>query len=182
MTIKIYCLEGCHGTGKTEVCKKLSKNGYNIVNEDFLQMEDSIKPQSLLAETIWLTNWFQKIIKLKNGLYVTDRSPYSAAIYSDSEFESLKNITTEIISNLENVEICIIHIKSKPEILWKRVQDRLKLEPERKKYNEGSKQWLLEKINIYDGMDIFDKEIENNDDIENTCINVMKYIYTTFLI
>ena len=178
MSTNIICLEGCHGVGKTEVCKLLEKNGYNILNEAFLNMKKySIKPQSLTAEVIWLAEWFKNIYQLKSGTYIADRSPYSAAVYSSSNYNELKVIIKSMILELENINIYIINVNVKPDILWNRIQKRLKKEPERKKYNEDNKKWMFDKLKKYELMNIFDVNVQNNEtSIDTLYSKISEYI------
>jgi dephospho-CoA kinase len=43
--MRVVCLEGSHGCGKTKLINKLKKLGYNILDEGFLDMpEFSLHP------------------------------------------------------------------------------------------------------------------------------------------
>ena len=44
----VICLEGCHGSGKTKLCKQFSKNDFKVLDEAFIDMpEFSLHPQCL---------------------------------------------------------------------------------------------------------------------------------------
>ena len=48
----VLCLEGCHGVGKTELCRRFEQSGFEVLDEAFLDMpEYMLHPQSLLMET-----------------------------------------------------------------------------------------------------------------------------------
>ena len=54
-------LQGCHGVGKSTLCDSFSKLGFGILDEgicDAPSYLESIHPQSLLMETMWICNWY----------------------------------------------------------------------------------------------------------------------------
>ena len=59
----VICLEGCHGCGKSSLCKQMSEAGYSILDEAFLDIEsyfsDLITPKwqsgSQAVDTICIT-------------------------------------------------------------------------------------------------------------------------------
>ena len=60
----VVCLEGCHGAGKTELCKEFRRRGFTIQGEAFLDMPDyALHPQSLIMETTWVCSWFDSVLK-----------------------------------------------------------------------------------------------------------------------
>ena len=54
----------CAGSGKTELCKQFTEQGFWVLDEAFLDMpEYALHPQSLLMETSWVVNWFSRLLK-----------------------------------------------------------------------------------------------------------------------
>ena len=160
----VLCLEGCHGSGKTELKSAFSRNGYHVLDESFLEMPAfGLHPQSLMMETLWTYNWFSRVVKLqydlnkdktKRTIIISDRSPYSALFYCNNEKGSdiLKLLINEQIKELEinsGIEILTAHINCKDDVLWSRIQDRLLLEPERKELNEDSIEWMYKVQSFY---------------------------------
>tara|TARA_R110002153_G_scaffold273997_3_gene446444 strand:+ start:68233 stop:68742 length:510 start_codon:yes stop_codon:yes gene_type:complete len=145
--MEIICIEGPHGSGKTTLCSKLEELGYATLDEGFLDMpEYNITPQSFTMETIWLANWFERILRLSKespGVYYADRSPFSAVVYAE-EGDLLLQVIYAIKKELEVVGITIktILIDLPKEKLWSQIQDRLKSEPHRIKYKENSREWM----------------------------------------
>ena len=53
--------QGCHGVGKSTLCESYSQLGFRILDEgicDAPSYLESIHPQSLLMETMWVCNWY----------------------------------------------------------------------------------------------------------------------------
>jgi len=163
--ITVLCLEGCHGSGKTELCKYFAKNGFKVLDEAFLDMPTfSIPNQSLTMETVWVSNWFQRLLKMEKiesqnpnrqpSIYIADRSPYSAILYSKNKGHYLDPIISEQIVELKkytDIDIKTVYLRVDKDLLWKRIQNRLLKEPERMKYNEDSYEWMEETVNFYEG-------------------------------
>ncbi|KAJ5077464.1 thymidylate kinase [Anaeramoeba ignava] len=183
--MNIICLEGPHGSGKSTLVKQFQESGFETLDEGFLDMKEySLHPQSLTMEVAWISSWFQSVLKMAHSMkdnlqekpslekiFIADRSPYSAVYYASSGYLLKELIKTQIaeIQELSNVNIFTVYIKVEKELLWKRIQERLKVEPERIKYNEGSREWLEKTVNFYDKFE-WDYVVENN---EQT-INVVK--------
>ncbi|KAM9983524.1 hypothetical protein ACTFIY_000245 [Dictyostelium cf. discoideum] len=201
--ITVLCLEGCHGSGKTELCKYFSKVGFTVLDEAFLDMPTfSIPNQSLTMETVWVSNWFQRLLKMeliensnnnnnnnnnnknknnnnKNNnnnhninkfdnqhhkVFIADRSPFSAILYSQNNGHYLDPIISEQIKELKkytNIDIKTVYLKVEKDVLWERIQKRLQEQPERKKYNEDNYQWMHDTVDFYDSRK-WDYVIENN--------------------
>eukprot|EP00003_Mantamonas_plastica_P030557 TRINITY_DN7647_c0_g1_i1.p1 TRINITY_DN7647_c0_g1~~TRINITY_DN7647_c0_g1_i1.p1 ORF type:complete len:187 (+),score=81.45 TRINITY_DN7647_c0_g1_i1:198-758(+) len=62
------------------------------------------------------------------------------------------------------------------DLLWGRIQDRLKQEPKRLELNEDSKDWMLETLDFYNSF-AWDYELENN---ENTIWELVETAFDTF--
>ncbi|KYR00834.1 hypothetical protein DLAC_02888 [Tieghemostelium lacteum] len=198
--ITILCLEGCHGSGKTELCKYFQRKGYQVLDEAFLDMPSfSIPPQSLIMETAWVSNWFQRILKMEkfekveslqntcsvsnvnsnnntpsntvppteHKLYIADRSPFSAVLYANKGHYLDPIIREQIVelSHYTNVNIKTVYLKVDEKPLWNRIQNRLKLEPERVKYKENDYQWMKSTIDFYESRQ-WDITVDNSTSIE----------------
>ncbi|CAE7919445.1 unnamed protein product, partial [Symbiodinium sp. KB8] len=77
-------------------------------------------------------------LSTRGQVYIADRSPFSAVFYSRKGHLLERVIREQMREVLEaaDIEIYTVLIKVDREILWDRILQRLKLEPERKKYNE----------------------------------------------
>jgi deoxyadenosine/deoxycytidine kinase len=159
----VIALEGCHGTGKTSLLTEFATRGYRVMQEGFLDMPsvDGLLPQSMTMEMNWMNHWFQTILKefaeekkknnkhAKPSILLTDRSPFSAVHYMKTNGHLVKEMIDVQIKELEKIGIFIytVHVKCHVDALWKRIQRRLEQEPERKEFNEYSREWMIE---IYD--------------------------------
>ncbi|PRP87566.1 hypothetical protein PROFUN_04593 [Planoprotostelium fungivorum] len=168
----VLCVEGCHGTGKTSVCSSFRKAGFNVLDEGFLDMPNyGLSPQTLVMESIWVTNWFQRILSIRqqlgerDGLVIVDRSPYSAVYYAGQKGKILEPWIREQIEDLKkdsNVFTYTVSLKVEQELLWTRISERLKRQPERAAYREDSRDWMDATNNWYNSRD-WDFIIENNE-------------------
>jgi len=168
----VLCVEGCHGTGKTSVCNSFKKANFEVLDEGFLDMPNyGLAPQTLVMESIWVTNWFQRILEIKknlgnrNKLIIVDRSPYSAVYYAGAKGAILEPWITEQIKDLRtdsNVFIYTVALKVEPELLWNRITARLAREPSRAAYREDSREWMDATNGWYSSRD-WDFVIDNNE-------------------
>lgn len=153
--MKIICLEGCHGVGKTTLINDLQRSGQIVLDEMFLDMPTYkvIQSQSLTMETLWVSKWMNRLLELRdqhaNETLFADRSPYSAIYYSKSSPQNqqiLKTLIDEQIRILKqhNIFVFTICLVVNHDLLWKRILCRLEFEPERKQYNEDSRKWMEE--------------------------------------
>ncbi len=166
----IYCIEGCHGCGKTEIVTNLKNAGYNILDEGFLDMPvyDNLAPQSFTVELLWVARWIERVLKIaqtapSHSVYFADRSPYSAMLYAPNGV-LLKPIIYEMMRDLATAGINVINIfiDVEPDVLWERIVNRLKAEPAREKYNEGSRDHMNRVIAFYKSHDDLWKHRVNN--------------------
>ena len=187
----VICLEGCHGmlvicdnlftvplgSGKTELCRQFQKAGFEVLDEGFMNMPSfpGIKPQSLIMESIWVSNWFQRLLQMQKDyqqssgdsvmkkIFIADRSPYSAVYYAGKNGSLLEPLIRQGIEDLRevNIQICTVLIRVEEELLWSRILDRITREPERVKYNEDSKEWMQVTNSWYSKQE-WDYVIENN--------------------
>jgi thymidylate kinase len=181
--IKIFCIEGCHGSGKTKIINKLKEDGVAVLDENFIGMPSlGLKPQSFTMELIWICRWFERALELKkNGashcadvnkppVYFADRSPYSAILYAEWGV-LLKPIIAQNLIDLKRagIDIVNIYINVDEEVLWNRISDRLKLEPGRAQYNENSRTHMTTVLDFYKSHDdLWHHTVDNTgDSIEN---------------
>lgn len=132
----------------------------------------ALHPQSLLMETMWATQWFRHVLEKASTLapeersravFVADRSPFSAVFYSRRDGALLEPVIRSQIGEIAEeagIHIITAHLAVDPELLWERIQSRLKLEPFRVKYREGEREWMDTTQSWYDGFD-WDVTIDN---------------------
>ncbi|QYB17588.1 hypothetical protein PV-S19_0224 [Pacmanvirus S19] len=170
--MKIICIEGCHGCGKTEIISQLGKN-YNVLDEGFLEMPKfTLPPQSFTMEFMWMSKWVERVLKLQiknpSGVYFADRSPFSVLFYAPNG-NILELTINKIINDLKiyaNIEIITVYIDVQENILWNRIQERLKIEPYRRNYNEHKYSWMETTLKFYrENNHLWTHKIENNNDI-----------------
>lgn len=162
----VVCLEGCHGVGKSTLLSVLEKRGFTTLDEAFLdQPKYALHPQTLTMEVVWVSNWFMRLLKLKhdletegkttNTIFFADRSPYSAVFYSKSSYsnylEGVIRGQIEELSKMANIHVVTVRLSADRDIVWRRITERLKVEPERKKFNENKREWMDETMDWYDG-------------------------------
>jgi thymidylate kinase len=160
----VICLEGCHGSGKTQLCNEFESYGFDVLDEAFLDMpEYALHPQSLLMETTWVCSWFERVLKkasdlgeaARHSLVIADRSPFSAVFYSQRNghlLEPLIRSHMDEVREAADIHIYTVHIDVPRELLWQRISERLAREPERLKYNEGKEEWMDAVLGFYSGM------------------------------
>jgi hypothetical protein len=63
------------------------------------------------------------------------------------------------------------------ELLWERIQERLKQEPYREKFNESSRAWMDKTVSFYeDSAALWDFTAENNSSIRTLIDTVVKQV------
>lgn len=171
--MKIICIEGSHGCGKTMIIEEIKNRGLSVLDEGFLNMpEFALSPQSHTMEFIWISQWITRALELRKNnidndnsatIYYADRSPFSALLYASrgSLLESsLKYMIAELAA--AGIEIITCYISVTDDVLWKRISDRLLREPMREKYNEGSREWMQKVVQFYeDHKSLWQYEISN---------------------
>jgi thymidylate kinase len=178
MTKIVVCLEGCHAAGKTTLLKLIEKSKYKIINENFLNnTKCKLGVQSLTMEALWMMKWIEYVISLPdNEIYISDRGPLSSIIYTKYG-SNLLDALIIMINELKQIDINVVnfYIKVDEKKLWNRIQNRLKVEPNRKQYNEDSYNWMKNVIKQYEEFS-WDIIIENNESINDIYNIVMKQI------
>jgi thymidylate kinase len=173
----VICLEGCHGSGKTSLLSELANAGFNVLDEAFIDMPSytkSLHPQSLLMESMWVCQWFERLLKRKSvietdhgadAIYFADRSPYSAVFYSrGGRGELLSPLIRAQIQELQevNIEVITVYVKVRKTVLWERIQDRLRREPSRQLFSENKREWMEHTLEFYEKFD-WDCTIDNSE-------------------
>ncbi|GMH48793.1 hypothetical protein TrRE_jg3117 [Triparma retinervis] len=168
----VICLEGCHGCGKSTLSTLFSSSGYKTLDEAFMDMPTlrGMRNQTVLMESIWVGNWFQRLFELgeseggdEEEVYIADRSPFSAVCYAGEKgglMEPVIRAQIEEVREASGIEVYSVHLKVEEETLWGRIQERLKREPGRCGLGEGSR-GHMDKINgWYEGFD-WDLTVDN---------------------
>lgn len=184
----IVCIEGCHGTGKSEIITQFKSKGYRVLEEAFMDHNCyDLHPQSLTMEIHWLAEWFKRVVKINSitkGLssnelvYFCDRSPYSAVLYTQGGHGHL---LTPIIDHQLNeilsfdIRVITININVEKDVLWDRIQQRLQREPSRLKYGESNYKWMEETLEFYQKMK-WDYSVDNTKDIVTTISSILQIV------
>lgn len=176
-SILVICLEGSHGCGKSELISILKAEGYNTLDEGFLDMPHyTLHPQSFVMESIWAQRWIERLLDIQKKhsgdtqriVYFADRSPFSVMFYAPNG-KILEPMLMEQRMELlgAGIEIITVHISVTADVLWDRITSRIYREPERINYNEGSHEHMRKAINFYANTPIWDYTIDNS--TNSTC-------------
>eukprot|EP01139_Manchomonas_bermudensis_P006232 Amastigsp_a176725_62.p2 type:complete len:218 gc:universal Amastigsp_a176725_62:694-41(-) len=166
----VICLEGCHGGGKSSLTQALQSEGWEVLDEAFLDMPHcALHPQSLTMEVSWMSFWFQRLLRMQKActprtVYFADRSPFSAVLYG-SKGHLIEPLVRESIEELKacDIHVITVYLRTESELLWSRISERLEREPERRKYKEDQKSWMSDVVSWYeDRAGLWDLVIENN--------------------
>jgi thymidylate kinase len=170
--MRVICVEGSHGCGKTKIINELGAMNYHVFDEGFLDMPKfSLPPQSFTMEAIWASRWIERVLTMqeKHGdtVFFADRSPFSVLFYAPNGKIMEQMIMEQMMDLLVNagIEIITVHISVDKAILWKRIQDRLVREPEREKYGESKYSHMERAVDFYESTSrLWDYTIYNNED------------------
>ncbi|MHA1682044.1 MAG: hypothetical protein ACTSUE_13985 [Promethearchaeota archaeon] len=156
-----------------------------FMEERFLPKEDAriFHSQALLPETKWMVHWFDRLERVcmhhydqKTGgftkgapvIIIADRSPLTSCIYARTRL-SAKSVSQEMIFELmssfskKGIQIKTFCMFGDKELVYKRVQERLKKEKWRKKCGEESKEWFSFIWDQYQTQIKWDVKIPTND-------------------
>jgi thymidylate kinase len=169
----VICIEGAHGSGKTELVELFRSAGYPVLDEMFMQSQphmESLEAQSMVREAAWVTHWFERILRYNREnpavpIVVSDRSPYSAVVYANQGEQLKASIATQIqeLEQFTPVRVRTVLVEVEPSIHWQRICSRLEREPERARYNEGDEKWMWTVRNRYDQLrDVWTVFVNNN--------------------
>ncbi|KAI9906937.1 hypothetical protein PsorP6_002834 [Peronosclerospora sorghi] len=183
--VVIVALEGCHGCGKTALCEEFEAQGYDILDEAFMNMPAyALHPQSLLMETSWVCSWFERVLRLagrvkagRKHVFIADRSPFSAIFYS-ANGHMLEPIIREQMKEVQefaSVQFYTVHIQVERELLWRRICARLEMEPERLRLNEHKREWMEETLAFYEKF-AWDLTVRNDERSVATIANIISQL------
>ena len=162
----VVALEGAQGVGKTTLLHSLKADGYAVEDEVFCDVSNRpLHPQSFLNETVWVGEWFQRVMqRYPRQLLVVDRSPYSAVCYAHAHNKVLHSLVSAGVRELRDagINIVTLNITCREDVLWSRVTQRLEREPAREKLKEGSLDHLRMAMNFYSEHP-WDHEVDNTD-------------------
>jgi thymidylate kinase len=137
---------------------QFQKAGFKVLDEAFMDMpEYALHPQTLVMETVWLSNWFMRLLEMSHTvqdsshqIFIADRSPYSSEFYA-SHGHLLGPVIKEQLLELKskNIHVFTVLIHTEKELLWSRINERLRQEPHRVKYNEHSREWMEKTYDWY---------------------------------
>lgn len=162
--VVVVSLEGCHGCGKTALCAEFAAQGYQVLDEAFLDMPSyALHPQSLLMETSWVCSWFERVLRIadqakraptadaRRQVYIADRSPFSAVLYSANGklLEPVIRAQMKEVQQFASVQFYNVHVQVDRGLLWQRITERLMVEPERVRYNEHKQEWMDHTLAFY---------------------------------
>lgn len=153
----IVCLEGCHGTGKTSLCRMLSSLNYEVIYANYAPPMSKLPPNQYITEMNWIGDWFSRIAEtITDGddsggdcddsgddrkTVITNRSPFSALIYANPSVRAdlSKNIQLCIdeLKSVYNIKMHIIMVHMPDDMLLERIHKRLEIENGRLCVNEG---------------------------------------------
>ncbi|GMH53985.1 hypothetical protein TrST_g11913 [Triparma strigata] len=172
----VICLEGCHGCGKSTLTNLFNELGYKTLDEAFLDMPHvpAMSPQTMLMESVWIGNWFIRLLNLadKQGeegvsgeeIFIADRSPFSAVCYAGSRgplLEPVIRAQMEEVLSASNIEIYSVHLSVSSDVLWSRITSRLEKEPSRAQYSEDKMSHMI-KINEFYNSFEWDLTVDNS--------------------
>jgi len=157
MVFIVISIEGIHGSGKTHLVKELACK-YKRKKENFESKNPlDIDPQCFFKELTWGMRWFNDIVNMcskiseseseekeeDDGIHIilTDRSPYSACIYSKTNADLLEKTLTLCVEELRRKDIYIytINLFGSYDFIKERIKKRLETETWRKDLKEDSK-------------------------------------------
>jgi thymidylate kinase len=185
--MRVICVEGSHGCGKTKIIKELEAMSYHVIDEGFLDMPKfSLPPQSFTMEAIWASRWIERILSMQEKygdvIFFADRSPFSVLFYAPNGKIMEQMIMEQIMDLLVNagIEIITVHISVSKTVLWRRIQDRLAREPEREKYGESEYSHMERAVDFYESNNrLWDYTIYNNEDSLKNPLTYLRQIANT---
>jgi thymidylate kinase len=148
----VVAIEGIHGCGKSTFIDKLEKAGRTVIDEGFMNNSmHKYSPKSIARQTVWLASWIERVTKATENaqhedympIYI-DRSMYSALMYNDNDDETriMRQLIDRSEAEMQKQGIWIVKLvlTDKHEAAWLNIQQRLQLEPHRKKFNEHKRE------------------------------------------
>jgi thymidylate kinase len=171
--MRVICIEGPHGCGKTKLVESFRAAGYPVLDEMFMEMPahfDGLEAQSMVREVAWVVHWFERVLRYRQehpdvSLVVADRSPFSAVIYANEGQQLKACIATQMkeLNKYTPVRIKNVLLQVDPAVHWQRICSRLEQEPERVRYNEACEEWMWTVRSRYEDLyDVWDAVFDNN--------------------
>lgn len=178
----VLSLIGPSGAGKTTVWKSLNslvKLPENYMELNYFQMDNRL----IMSKWYYIGNWINRVLMQKNegtNLLLTDRSPIDTCAYAKEGdllflpiLETIKELKTQF-----DVHIKFIYLKTSLEELNKRIEHRINLEPERKKYNELEMDLTIQAFQFYEShSNLWDYSIESSygqNQVKNEIIKILE--------
>lgn len=173
----VFCIEGCHGVGKSTLLDMFSKetNQYVVIRENFLELEDEKNGLPLFSTIIqfqWLTQWFLKVaegLNTTNKPIMIDRSPYSSLCYMKDSY-GLADVIENGLDSLQklfDVEFVMIRIDAPIDIIKKRIQKRIRMEQKRINLQELDMKHLKMTVKWYDShLTYWNATLNNEGDLD----------------
>lgn len=152
----VVSLVGMIGAGKTTLLDELVKDGYETLPEGYISNQGYFFDNRLiLSQWRWIAEWFGKVAtffdenKEKSYVFV-DSCAIISGIWT-SHCHSLLAPIQESFNELKKMsfEFINVEIYCEKEILFKRIDNRLKIEPIRLQYNEDNKEFINELYEQY---------------------------------
>ena len=121
--LRIFDLFDLVGCGKTELCKQFQEQGFEVLDEGFLDMPKfQLPPQTLTMESIWVSQWISRLLKKQKldkqsseeKIYIADRSPFSAVFYAKNNGQLLEPLIQEQrkeLASLAGIHIYTVYLK-----------------------------------------------------------------------
>ena len=157
--LHVFFIEGVHGIGKSTLVNNLANMGFNILNEEFLELpEYGLGPNSMIKKFNWVNNMFDKILafneqrdKTKDEILIVDRSPYSTFVYLDMSYLPIKHLCDTMIYESTKAGIIyeIILLQGDLKVIYNHVLTRLTIETERDALSEGDFTYLVRISNTF---------------------------------
>ncbi len=170
----VVSLEGEPATGKSTI---LSGLGFPIIlHEGFGSSDphDVLHPQSFSRELEWAVDYFKRIRiaasrffkKGTGGIIVTDRSPYSAVIFADSNNDLLYATIRAMEDEHEKhgMKFFRVRLFAGIDTLRDRILSRIDVEPWRKELHEDDIEYMMGTRNKYDRyISLWDTTVRNDE-------------------
>lgn len=137
--MKVICLEGVHGVGKSTLIETFKSEGFETMDECYLFSQESLMhPQGMYFELDWVLRWFKNIlehVEKKTRVLITDRSAFSAHFYVHEKYKNaLLTITRHLWEEIQqtvDVTFETIYVYASIDDIWARILIRAKDDPHR---------------------------------------------------